>query len=102
MKFTHTTLVSESEFWGYWKNLKVFNILFKDDLYAKAEIFSSMSNTEDLQNNMLPWLLSHGSFLVFPKNSICHVLKWEFLHPQDLKQLRLLQAVSFSSNLRRQ
>lgn len=47
----------------------------------KLKVFSSMSNTDDLQSNMLPWLLSYGSSSVFPKNSICHVWKWEFLQP---------------------
>lgn len=40
-----------------------------------------MSNTDDLQINTLPLILSRGSSLVFLKNSICHVLKWEFLPP---------------------
>lgn len=40
-----------------------------------------MSNTDDLQINTLPLMLSHGSSSVFHKNSIYHVLKWEFLQP---------------------
>lgn len=62
----------------------------------KLKIFSSTSNTDVLQSNMLPLMLSHGSSSVFLKNSICHVLKWEFLQPSGPEGTQVAAKLSVS------
>lgn len=62
----------------------------------KLKIFSSMSNTDDFQSNMLPLMLSHGSSSVVLKNSVCHILKWEFLQPLGPEETRVAAKLSVS------
>lgn len=59
-------------------------------------MFSSTSNSDDLESNMLPLMLSRGSSSVFLKNSICHVLKWESLQPTGPEAIQVAGKLSVS------